>query len=429
MKLALMEVFKADPLDPGHMSPQGVEEKQYGQVHFRRSACLLLSGTRELSMSAELSRLQSPAAVQAALDEFAQMGRAPFLVHYGFGKSRDFMVRDGKTGQLCDSKAIVGAAFGHQFPDEGPLKAADFSDGEATIVPRLQRLGFEVVRIGEDWTVAEVQATVVSYFEMLRLEAAQQRYIKTEFNAQLRQHLRGRSKASVELKFQNISAVLHGLELPFISGYKPRANAQLLLRQAVQQFVLNHPDILGKVVDAMEEVKAPGEATFRASVVAPPPVETVLQVKKDLPKLRLARKVDWAQRDDANRELGRAGEQWVIGFEQHRLNEAGYPELFQKLDWISDRLGDGAGYDILSHERPGVHRFIEVKTTNGGHASSFIISRNELEFAAEQEDAFHLYRVFQFREAPKLYVLKGSLAKQLHLEPIGYRASFRRLLA
>ncbi|WP_436313344.1 DUF3883 domain-containing protein [Variovorax sp. LjRoot84] len=362
------------------------------------------------------------------MDEFVRLGRTPFLARYGFGKSRDFMVRDAKTGQLCDSKAIVGAAFGHQFPEEGPLKAADFFGGEASVVPKLQRMGFEVVRIGEDWSADEVQATVASYFEMLRLEAAQEHYIKTEFNAQLRQQLRGRSKGSVELKFQNISAVLNGLELPFISGYKPRTNAQLLLRQTVQQFVLDHPDVVGQVVDAMEEVKTPGKASFHASVVAPPPVETVLQVKGDMPKPRLPRKVDWAQRDEANRKLGRAGEQWVIGFEQRRLSEAGYPELFQQLDWISERLGDGAGYDILSHERPGVHRFIEVKTTNGGHAASFIISRNELEFAAEKEDAFHLYRVFQFRDEPKLYVLKGNLAEQLHLEPIDYRASFRRLM-
>jgi len=50
------------------------------------------------------------------------------------------------------------------------------------------------VRIGEDWTSDEVQTTVTSYFEMLRLEAAQQRYTNTEFNAQLRQHLRGRTR-------------------------------------------------------------------------------------------------------------------------------------------------------------------------------------------------------------------------------------------
>ncbi|WP_448255146.1 hypothetical protein [Ottowia oryzae] len=178
-------------------------------------------------MAAELSRLQSPAAVQAALDEFSRLGRTAFLARYGYGKSRDFLVRDGTTGQLCDSKAIVGAAFGYQFPQEGPLKPADFSGGEATVAPKLQRLGFEVVRIGEDWIEEEVQATVASYFEMLRLEAARQRYTKTEFNAQLRQQLRGRSKGSVELKYQNISAVLNDLELPFIPGYKPRSNAQL----------------------------------------------------------------------------------------------------------------------------------------------------------------------------------------------------------
>ena len=338
------------------------------------------------------------------------------------------MVRNGKTGELCDSKAIIGAAYGYQFPDEGPLKPADFSDGQTTVVARLQRLGFDVVRIGEDWSSDEVQATVNSYFEMLELEAAQQRYTKTEFNAQLRAQLRGRSKGSVELKFQNISAVLHDLELPFIRGYKPRSNVQLLLRQAVQQFVLDQPSRVSRVVDAMEEVKTPGQQAFHACVVEPPALQTVTQLAKEGAKVRFARKANWAQRDEANRNLGRAGEQWVIGFEQRRLADAGYPELFQQLDWVSDRLGDGTGYDILSHERPGEHRFIEVKTTNGGHASSFIISRNELDFAAEAGDAFHLYRVFEFRDEPKLYILNGQLADRLHLEPIDYRASFRRLV-
>jgi hypothetical protein len=379
-------------------------------------------------MAVELSRLQSPAAIQAALDEFSRLGRTEFLAKYGFGKSREFMVRDGKTGQLADSKAIVGAAFGYQFPDQGALKPGVFSGGEATVVPRLKQLGFEVVRIGEDWTSDEVHATVVSYFEMLRLEAAQQPYVKAEFNAELRQELRGRSKGSVELKFANISAVLHGLELPFIKGYKPRNNAQLLLRQVVQQYISTQPALVSHVVDAMEEVKTPDQQAFHASLVDPPAIETVLQVPKGEPKLRLPRKTNWAQRDEVNRSLGRAGEQWVIGFEQRRLVDAGYPELFQQLDWVSDRLGDGAGYDILSHDRPGEHRFIEVKTTNGGHASSFIISRNELDFAQEAGDAFHLYRVFQFREQPKLYILKGLLADQLFLEPIDYRASFRRLV-
>ena len=70
-----------------------------------------------------ISKIRSPAAVQAAIDEFVQLGRTKFLERYGFGKSRDFLVRDPKTGTDCDSKAIAGVAFAKQFPDLGALSA------------------------------------------------------------------------------------------------------------------------------------------------------------------------------------------------------------------------------------------------------------------------------------------------------------------
>lgn len=380
-------------------------------------------------MSAELSRLRSPAAVQAALDEFARLGRAAFLERYGFGKSRDFLVRDPRTGNLCDSKAIAGAAYGHQFPVEGPLRASDFSGGEATVVPKLQSLGFDVIRIGEDWSAEEVDAAVSAYFEMLALEARQERFNKSAFNAELRAKLRGRSKSSVELKHQNISAVLQSLELPYIQGYKPRGNAQLLLRKSVQRYVLENADRLKQVVDALEEVKLPQERTFKAVVVDPPQVEIVATAHAAMPRARLPRKVDFAARDESNRRLGRAGEQWVIDFEQQRLIAEGLASLFDRLDWVSDRLGDGAGFDILSYDAVDRPRYIEVKTTNGPHGSSFVISRNELDFSQEAGDAFFLYRVFQFRESPSLYMLQGDVAAKLHLEPLDFRASFRRVVA
>ena len=364
--------------------------------------------------------------MQNALDECSSLGRTGFLARYGFGKSRDFLVRNPANGELCDSKAIVGAAFGFQYPGEGPLKNTDFSGGEATVAPKLQSLGFEVVRIGEDWSKEEVDTTVGAYFEMLVLEAKQEKYNKSERNAALRQVLKTRSKASVELKHQNISAVLHDMDLPFISGYKPRGNSQFLLRKAVQKFILDKADVVRGVVDALEEVKAPAEKLFRAVLVDAPAIETVAQLQLAERRIRLPRKIDFAARDEANRKLGRTGEQWVLNYEQQRLVDIGRPELFQKVDWVSDRLGDGAGYDILSYESADQPRYIEVKTTNGAHTSAFIISRNELEFSQESGDAFHLYRVFQFRTAPRLYMLHGDVSKQLHLEPIDYRASFRR---
>ena len=146
-------------------------------------------------------------------------------------------------------------------------------------------------------------------------------------------------------------------------------------------------------------------------------------------QLRLPRKIDFASRDEANRTLGRAGEQWVVAYEHERLVTSGLPELVQRLDWIADRLGDGAGYDILSYDGPGEPRYIEVKTTNGPHATPFVISRNELDFSQEAGDAFHLYRLFTFRQIPTMYTLQGDVSKHLHLEPIDYRASFRRFTA
>nr|WP_244095818.1 DUF3883 domain-containing protein [Rhodoferax ferrireducens] len=295
------------------------------------------------------------------------------------------------------------------------------------MTPKLQSLGFEVVRIGEDWSQQEVDATVAAYFDMLLLEARQEKYSKTERNATLRQVLKARSKASVELKHQNVSAVLHGMDLPFISGYKPRDNSQLLLRKAVQKFILDKADLVSHVVDGLEDVKSPADMQFKAVVVDAPAMSAVVQLVPSAPKIRLPRKVDFAARDESNRKLGRTGEQWVLGFEQQRLQEAGMPELFQRVDWISDRLGDGAGYDILSYDSSDQARYIEVKTTNGAHTSAFIISRNELDFSQETGDAFHLYRVFQFRTTPLLYMLRGDVSKQLNLEPIDFRASFRKI--
>ncbi len=84
-------------------------------------------------------------------------------------------------------------------------------------------------------------------------------------------------------------------------------------------------------------------------------------------------------------------------------------------------------YDILSVESHTQRRCIEVKTTNGAYGSSFIVSRNELDFSQEAGDEFFLYRVFDFRQMPGLYILRGDISKHVHLEALDYRASFRRL--
>jgi hypothetical protein len=89
-----------------------------------------------------LVTLTDPAAVDPALDEFDNLGRDGFLAKYGFGPARSyFLVRNRR---LYDSKAIFGAAYGFQYPDEGPLRAQGFSGGDRTVAHRLRALGFDV---------------------------------------------------------------------------------------------------------------------------------------------------------------------------------------------------------------------------------------------------------------------------------------------
>lgn len=369
-----------------------------------------------------LGKLQDPTAVTAAIDEFERLGRTSFLEKYGFGKSREYMLRDPSTGKLYDSKAIVGAAYGYAFPDDGPLRAEDFSGGEATVERVLSDLGFEVIRVGQDWTQAEVEATVRAYFEMLRLESLGLVYNKSERNEQLRSELPARSKSSVELKFQNISAVLDQLALPYVRGYKPRANLQALLRQTVLQFVESHRDSLTNVMENFDERTTPGEQQFRGVLVERPKIESIQVAAK---RVRLPRKLDYAAREERNRTLGYGGEKWSMNFERARLIDGARPDLASRIDWISDRLGDGTGYDILSFETTEVARFVEVKTTNGTSTTPFIVTRNELEFSEEIEDAFCLYRVFDFGVTPRLFILRGPLSSHLELEPMDYRARLR----
>jgi len=89
-----------------------------------------------------LAELTSLDAVREAMGEFDALGRDEFLRKYGFGRSQRYFIRH--DGRLYDSKAIVGAAFGHQYPERGPLSHQEFSGGETTVKRRLEQLGFSV---------------------------------------------------------------------------------------------------------------------------------------------------------------------------------------------------------------------------------------------------------------------------------------------
>src|SRR5690606_2879860 len=100
-----------------------------------------------------------------------------------------------------------------------------------------------------DWTREEVEACVADYLRMLTLELNGQRYNKTEHANGLTKLLDGRSRASIEFKHANISAVMIALGYPYIDGYKPRGNFQALLLEVVEEQA-------GKNISLQEAVQA-----------------------------------------------------------------------------------------------------------------------------------------------------------------------------
>ena len=92
--------------------------------------------------------LTSRHAVIKAIDEFNSLGRKEFLSKYGFGKARQFFLV--YEGEQYDSKAIFGAAYGYQF--SRPLQSDEFSGGNDTVRPILEKLKFTIITNSVDDT-------------------------------------------------------------------------------------------------------------------------------------------------------------------------------------------------------------------------------------------------------------------------------------
>lgn len=273
---------------------------------------------------------------------------------------------------------------------------------------------------GADWTDREIDLIVADYFEMLRLDLSGQQYVKAQRNRAL-QELTGRSHGSIEFKHQNISAVLSRLGRPWIQGYKPMQNLQKALIDGVARYLTSNADIPDPTDNQIQSVK---EAP--PIYLEPPPTLQALPTEEPDALIRLVRKFDVALKDQENRKLGRVGEEAVFGWEKQKLIAASRADLARKVRWISEELGDGAGYDILSYEPDGRERLVEVKTTSGHQTTPFYISENERALSDERPDAFRLVRLYNMYREPRAFELVPPLSSHVTLKPTNFRAEFTR---
>jgi len=277
-----------------------------------------------------------------------------------------------------------------------------------------------------DWSRIEVEATVSDYLDMLALELHSTPFNKAEHSRNLLRMLDGRTRAAVERKHQNISAILIELGYPYIDGYKPLGNYQELLREIVEERLLAarnlEQELASLVISPPPPVLRPQDIL---DIIVPIPVpdrESRTSIYESREASARHFKRNYLEIEARNSALGLAGEQLVMRFEQERLSRAGEDGLASKIIHISATENDGLGFDVLSYETDGRERLIEVKTTRFGSLTPFFASRNEVEVSDRRDADYQLYRVFKFFEQPKLFMLPGSLRRSYRLDPVNYAA-------
>lgn len=235
-----------------------------------------------------------------------------------------------------------------------------------------------------------------------------------------------RSNSAIEWKHRNISAILAGRRLAYIEGYKPAWNHQRYgLEPAVEKYVESHPAVVQMMLRSprLNVETLPETPTLLKAFEAPPEEIALPQLTLREWRSERGRKVDFAQRDAQNRRMGSLGESFVLNLERMRLAEAKRDDLARKVSWIAEDWGDGAGFDVLSFdENDESEMLIEVKTTGAPKYFPFYVTANELTRSIHSERTFYLYRVFDFGQQPRVYVLRGALSEVCKLEPTLYRA-------
>lgn len=280
--------------------------------------------------------------------------------------------------------------------------------------------------MSEDWSHEEVEAIVSDYFVMLGHELGGEPYSKSRHRAELKHLLNARSDGSIEWKHQNISAALIDLGFPYINGYKPRRNYQRLLFNTVTDRLSADRAL---IMTVQEHVDRPAPLLERLAIPEDfdtpprPSPASGRRVHDALPPAfrdsRLA-PADYLAREARNQSLGTAGELFVLEFERSRLRRLGADRLAKRVEHVASAQGDSLGFDVFSFELDGREKLIEVKTTAYGKETPFFVTRNEIACSAARPDIYNLYRVYAFRQNPRLFAVAGDLNMVCSLEPTQY---------
>lgn len=280
--------------------------------------------------------------------------------------------------------------------------------------------------VGSAWSDEENRATIEAYFALFLADVRGEPINKAGTYRSLAGRF-GRNWKAYEFKMLNISAVLLRLKWPHLRGLLPRFNYQASLEVAVAEHILQRKRADFAGLDHPAPVNGdigPTDLVFR-----PAPDLSIGKLQRpDSPAVRAVQR-DYAAIEARNASLGLAGELMVAETEERALFQAGFKKLAARVEHVAATRGDGLGFDVLSFDRTGKERHIEVKTSRYGAATPFFITDHEVRVSELTPETYWLYRLYDFphhhvgagRRTPA-YRLSGNLRGALDLQPTTYRA-------
>ena len=281
---------------------------------------------------------------------------------------------------------------------------------------------------GTEWDETAVRLVVNSYFHYRSLDLQRKSFVKRHVYRDLAAQI-GRTEKSIELKFQNVSAVLDHLGMEWITGLAPMKNYQKLLFDLIEEkldmiAISDQYSPNTTYARGLNEAQTAFQHAAKLFQYEEPPEKT--NQPDNLPEQLqfLTRKFDPVLRDLRNRALGEAGELTIFENEKNLLNQLGRSDLAQKVEWVSKDQGDGAGFDILSFNLEGREKFLEVKTTTGWRGTPFYMSGNEVDFARRTNNRYSIIRLYDFRRSARAFEIENPIEQNIHLLTDSYRATF-----
>jgi len=87
------------------------------------------------------------------------------------------------------------------------------------------------------WTDEDLKHAVDAYQQMLKFQINKTPFVKAEINRELQSKI-NRSRGSIEMRFQNISSVLHAKGQAWVKGYVPLGNVGATNEEKIWQLIM-----------------------------------------------------------------------------------------------------------------------------------------------------------------------------------------------